>query len=89
MLFSSILLQESKELESVKDFLLACNEKAHIDLFNLRDEFEDLKLERNAEKRVKLQKKSNFYLKIAVERISFGKRQGIGEKNTWKWLDVI
>ena len=52
LLFSSILLQEAKELESIKDFLLACNEQAHIDLYNIKDEFEDLKIEKNAEKKV-------------------------------------
>ena len=45
-------MQEAKELESIKDFLLACNEQAHIDLFNIKDEFEDLKIEKNAEKKV-------------------------------------
>lgn len=52
MLFSSILLQETKELESVKDFLLASNEKTSIELFNLKDQYEDLLLEKNSEKKV-------------------------------------
>lgn len=57
ILFSSILLQESKELESVKDFLLACNEKTSIELFNLKDKYEDLILEKDSEKKVKKFKK--------------------------------
>lgn len=59
ILFSSILLQESKELETVKYFLLACNEKAHIDLFNLQDKYDDVVLEKYAEKKVKT-KNNNF-----------------------------
>lgn len=61
ILFSSILVQEAKELESVKNFLLACNEKAHVDLFNLKDEFEDLKIERDAEKKVELSIRKHIF----------------------------
>ena len=84
MLFSSILLQEAKELESVKDILLACNEKAHIDLFNLKDEFEDLKLERNAEKRVKLTKilffLIIFYVKMQLKEFLSAKGKELEKK---------
>ena len=52
ILFSSILLQEAKELESIKDFLMACNDKAQIEVFNLKDKFEDMQMEISAEKKV-------------------------------------
>lgn len=67
ILFSSILLQETKELESVKDFLLASNEKTAIELFNLKDQYEDLLLEKNSEKKVfsfNFLKKINFNLSL-------------------------
>ena len=67
ILFSSILLQETKELETIKDFLLGCNERAHIDLFNLKDNLEDLKMENQAVKKVLFIMKFIYYVYIYLK----------------------
>ncbi len=83
ILFSSILLQEAKELESIKDFLLACNDKAQIELFNLKDKLEDMQMEISTEKKVNFIE-ILFVIGVGVEaeRVFVWKKQGFREKNS-------